>query len=139
MRFVFIPGSTFLMGDTFNEGVEDEKPVHEVSVSDFYMAAFPVTQAQWNCLMDENPSNFAGDDHPVEQVTLIDVQAFIDKLNAASEGGMHFDLPSEAQWEYAARSGGKDELVAGRTGSGSGRLVRRQQQRRHGSGGYQGA
>ena len=113
MRFVFIPGSTFLMGDTFNEGVEDEKPVHEVSVSDFYMAACPVTQAQWNCLMDENPSNFVGDDHPVEQVTLIDVQAFIDKLNAASEGGMHFDLASEAQWEYAARSGGKDELVAG--------------------------
>jgi formylglycine-generating enzyme required for sulfatase activity len=77
------------------------------------MATCPVTQAQWNCLMDENPSNFASDDHPVEQVTLIDVKTYIDKLNAASENGLHFNLPSEAQWEYAARSGGKSQLYAG--------------------------
>ncbi|WP_319408999.1 SUMF1/EgtB/PvdO family nonheme iron enzyme [uncultured Desulfosarcina sp.] len=113
MTFVFVPGSTFSMGDTFNEGVEDEKPVHEVSLSDFYMATCPVTQAQWKRLMAENPSNFSGDDHPVEQVTLVDVINFIDKLNAASGTGLHFDLPSEAQWEYAARSGGKNELYAG--------------------------
>jgi formylglycine-generating enzyme required for sulfatase activity len=113
MTFVFVSGSTFSMGDTFNEGVEDEKPVHAVTLSDYYMAACPVTQAQWKTLMADNPSSFAADDHPVEQVTLIDVQAFIDKLNAASDSGLHFDLPSEAQWEYAARSGGKDELYAG--------------------------
>jgi formylglycine-generating enzyme required for sulfatase activity len=113
MRLVFIPGNTFSMGDTFDEGVEDEKPVHAVTLSDYYMTDCPVTQAQWKALMADNPSSFAGDDHPVEQVTLIDVQAFLDKLNAASESGLHFDLPSEAQWEYAARSGGKDELYAG--------------------------
>ncbi len=113
MNFVWIPGSTFSMGDTFDEGVDDEKPVHEVTLSDFYMATCPVTQAQWKCLMAENPSSFVGDDHPVEQVTLSDVQAFIDKLNAASKSGLHFNLPSEAQWEYAARSGGKHEWYAG--------------------------
>ena len=113
MNFVWVPGNTFSMGDTFDEGVEDEKPVHEVKLSDFYMATCPVTQAQWKCLMTENPSSFIGDDHPVEQVTLIDVQTFIDKLNAASKNGLHFNLPSEAQWEYAARSAGKHELYAG--------------------------
>jgi hypothetical protein len=113
MNFVFIPGGSFSMGDTFDEGMEDEKPVHTVTLSPFYMAACPVTQAQWKILMADNPSNFDGDDHPVEQVTLAAVQAFIDKLNAASPEGLHFDLPSEAQWEYAARSGGKDEMVAG--------------------------
>ena len=113
MEFIWIPGSTFSMGDTFDEGVEDEKPVHEAKLSDFYMATCPVTQAQWKCLMPENPSSFVGEDHPVEQVTLIDVQTFIDKLNTASKSGLHFNLPSEAQWEYAARSGGKNELYAG--------------------------
>jgi formylglycine-generating enzyme required for sulfatase activity len=113
MKFIWIPGSTFSMGDTFDEGVEDEKPVHEAKLSDFYMSTCPVTQAQWKCLMPENPSSFVGEDHPVEQVTLIDVQTFIDKLNAASKSGLHFNLPSEAQWEYAARSGGKNELYAG--------------------------
>ncbi len=113
MKLVWVPGGRFSMGDTFDQGVEDEKPVHEVSLSDFYMAACPVTQAQWKCLMPDNPSSFIGDDHPVEQVSLIDVQAFIDKLNAASTSGLRFDLPSEAQWEYAARSGGKNELYAG--------------------------
>ncbi len=113
MNFVWVPGNTFSMGDTFDDGVEDEKPVHEVTLSDFYMATCPVTQAQWKCLMPENPSSFVGDDHPVEQVTLSDVQAFIDKLNAASKSGLHFNLPSEAQWEYAARSGGMNEWYAG--------------------------
>ena len=113
INFVRVPGGAFSMGDTFDDGVEDEKPVHEVTLSDFYMAACPVTQAQWKCLMAENPSSFVADDHPVEQVTLNDVQAFIDKLNAASKSGLHFSLPSEAQWEYAARSGGKRELYAG--------------------------
>ncbi len=113
MTFVFVPGGTFFMGDTFNEGVEDEKPVHEVTLAPFFMAICPVTQAQWKMLMPENPSAFAGDDHPVEQVTLADVMAFIDKLNLTSPSGLRFDLPTEAQWEYAARSAGKDEIYAG--------------------------
>lgn len=113
MRFVFVPGGEFSMGDTLDEGGEDEKPVHTVVISDFYMAATPVTQAQWKQVMPENPSRFSGDAHPVEQVTLADVTAFIEKLNAAAPSGIRFDLPSEAQWEYAARSGGKEELYAG--------------------------
>lgn len=113
MTFVFVPGGTFSMGDTFEAGMEDEKPVHEVRLSDYYLATCPVTQAQWKCLMRENPSNFVGDDHPVEQVTLPDVQAFVEKLNAASASTSQFSLPTETQWEYAARSGGKDQLYAG--------------------------
>jgi formylglycine-generating enzyme required for sulfatase activity len=113
MAFVYVPGGTFSMGDTLGDGVEDETPVHEVTLSSFYMAIHPVTQAQWNSLMSENPSNFVGDQHPVEQVALDDVMTFIDKLNGASPKEVHFDLPSEAQWEYAARSGGLEELYAG--------------------------
>ena len=113
MNFVFVPGGTFAMGDTFGDGVEDEKPVHEVTLSAFYMATCPVTQAQWGSLMAENPSNFVGPDHPVERVTLADVMTFIDKLNGVSAGALRFDLPSEAQWEYAARSAGKNQLYAG--------------------------
>lgn len=113
MRFVWVPAGSFSMGDTFGQGVEDETPVHEVSLSPFYMAVFPVTQQQWCRLMPNNPSAFVADDHPVEQVTLADVTTFLERLNAAVEGGQRFDLPSEAQWEYAARSGGRDELYAG--------------------------
>ena len=101
------------MGDSFDEGADDEKPVHEVTLAPFAIATTPVTQAQWQSLMDENPSNFTGDDHPVEQVSLADVRMFIDRLNAQSPTGFRFDLPSEAQWEYAARSGGKNERYAG--------------------------
>jgi formylglycine-generating enzyme required for sulfatase activity len=113
MTFVWVPGGTFSMGDTFDEGADDEKPVHEVTLSAFAIAATPVTQAQWRCLMDDNPSSFTGDDHPVEQVSLADVMAFIDRLNAQAPAGFRFDLPSEAQWEYAARSGGENERYAG--------------------------
>jgi formylglycine-generating enzyme required for sulfatase activity len=113
MAFVFVPGGTFSMGDTFDDGAEDEKPVHEVRLTEFYMAACPVTQAQWASLMDENPSGLVAADHPVEQVTLTDVRGFIDKLNAATPEAVHFDLPTEAQWEYAARSGGKNERYGG--------------------------
>ncbi|MGA6924667.1 MAG: SUMF1/EgtB/PvdO family nonheme iron enzyme, partial [Desulfosarcina sp.] len=113
IAFVFVPGGTYSMGDTFDQGVEDEKPVHEVRVSAFYLAIHPVTQAQWKRLMPENPARWVDDDRPVEQVTLSDVTAFLDRLNAAAPEGLHFDLPSEAQWEYAARSGGKEDLYAG--------------------------
>ena len=113
MTFVFIPGGDFSMGDTFGDGTQDEQPVHEVSLSSFYMAIYPVTQSQWKMLMDENPSASAGDRQPVEQVSFNDAMIFIDRLNAASPKGIKFDLPSEAQWEYAARSGGLDELHAG--------------------------
>ncbi|MDL2329038.1 formylglycine-generating enzyme family protein [Desulfosarcina sp. OttesenSCG-928-A07] len=113
MAFVFVPGGEFSMGDIFDEGAQDEKPVHRVTLNDFYMAACPVTQAQWMRLMPENPSRFTGDAHPVEQVSMKDVTAFIEKLNLTAPAGIRFDLPSEAQWEYAARSGGREERYAG--------------------------
>ena len=113
MTFVFIHGGTFSMGDTVGDGIQDEQPVHEVSLSPFYMAIYPVTQLQWKMLMDENPSASVGDQQPVEQVSFNNAMIFIDRLNAATPKEMKFDLPSEAQWEYAARSGGLDELYAG--------------------------
>ncbi|WP_319525838.1 SUMF1/EgtB/PvdO family nonheme iron enzyme [uncultured Desulfosarcina sp.] len=113
MTFVWVPEGTFSMGDSFDEGADDEKPVHEVTLSPFAIATTPVTQAQWQRLMDENPSSCIGENHPVEQVSLANVMAFIDRLNVQSPTGYHFDLPSEAQWEYAARSGGKNERYAG--------------------------
>ena len=116
IRFVYVPEGAFKMGDTFDDGVEDEKPVHNVRLSGFHMAVTPVTQAQWLRLMAENPSAFTGDDHPVEQVTLTAVMAFIEHLNQRAPEGMCFNLPTEAQWEYAARGGGEIMRYAGGDG-----------------------
>ncbi|MEW6670158.1 MAG: SUMF1/EgtB/PvdO family nonheme iron enzyme [Thermodesulfobacteriota bacterium] len=113
LEMIRINGGTFAMGDIFSAGIENEQPVHQVCLTDFYIAKCPVTQEQWNRLMPENPSRFQGDRLPVEQVSWDDVQAFIAKLNEAHRDRYEFSLPSEAQWEYAARSGGKEELYAG--------------------------
>jgi formylglycine-generating enzyme required for sulfatase activity len=113
MDFLQIPGGLFMMGDTFGDGMEDETPVHEVRIDGFWMGMYQVTQAQWRRLMPENPSKFKGETHPVEQVSWHSVQTFIEKMMEANEGKFRFDLPTEAQWEYAARSGGKAELYAG--------------------------
>ena len=112
MEFLYVPAGGFLMGDTFGEGIESEQPVHGVRLAGFYMAKTCVTQFQWDRLMAENPSRFTGKQLPVENVTLFQVQDFIDRLCAAS-AGRQFALPTEAQWEYAARSGGKEERYAG--------------------------
>ena len=112
IEFVRIPGGEFLMGDTFGEGIENEQPVHGVRVSGFYMAKTCVTQFQWGRLMAENPSRFSGENHPAENMTLAQVHEFVERLCEAS-GGRRFALPTEAQWEFAARSGGKEELYAG--------------------------
>jgi formylglycine-generating enzyme required for sulfatase activity len=96
-----------------NDCGSDAKPVHEVCVSDFSIGKFEVTQGQYASVMGSNPSQFAscGSDCPVEKVSWNDAQAFINKLNAKS--GRQYRLPTEAEWEYAARSGGKDEKWAG--------------------------
>jgi formylglycine-generating enzyme required for sulfatase activity len=101
------------MGDTFGDGEEDELPTHQVTVSDFYIGIYPVTQGEWQTVMGSNPSHFTdgGASLPVEQVSWDDVQIFISNLNQRS--GKNYRLPTEAEWEYAARSGGKSEKYSG--------------------------
>lgn len=114
MEFVMIAGGKFMMGDTFGEGLENETPVHEVELSDFYMAKYPVTQGQYMRLVGENPSKFQkGENYPVEQVSWKKVAFFIRKLKAVNDNAFEFRLPTEAEWEYSARSGGRDEIYAG--------------------------
>ncbi len=108
---VLIRGGCFDMGDIFDTGAVDEKPVHTVCVGDFYLGKTEVTQRQWEDIVGDNPSKFNSDDCPVERVSWHDVQDFIKKLNEKT--GMHYRLPTEAEWEYAARSGGGKEQWAG--------------------------
>ena len=87
-------------------GADDERPVHTVRISKpFYLGIHEVTQGQWETVMGNNPSQFKGDaNRPVETVSWEEVQKFIDKLNTR-EGGTKYRLPTEAEWEYAARAG----------------------------------
>lgn len=106
MEFVWVAGGCFHMGDTFGIGDSDEKPMHQVCVDGFWLGKHEVTQGEWVKIMDYNPSHFKrGDDYPVETVSWDGAQAYIGKLNSRS--GKQFRLPTEAEWEYAARSGGK--------------------------------
>jgi formylglycine-generating enzyme required for sulfatase activity len=109
ISFTMIPvmGGTFSMGATAEQSNpdDDEKLVHQVNLSNYYIGETEVTQALWTAVMGENPSNFKGDNRPVEQVSWNDCQTFISKLNALT--GKNFRLPTEAEWEYAARGGSK--------------------------------
>jgi formylglycine-generating enzyme required for sulfatase activity len=108
MRFVEVPGGSFEIGDQFGEGSDDEKPgwfYGDINIQPFQMGETEVTQAQWRAIMGSNPSKFKGDQRPVEQVSWNDIQEFIKKLNARS--GKGFRLPTEAEWEYACREGGR--------------------------------
>ena len=104
---VYVEGGTFLMGatDEMSNPNEDEKPVRQVTLSSYYIGQTEVTQALWTAVMGSNPSLSVGDDLPVEQVTWNDCQKFIQKLNSLTD--KHFRLPTEAEWEYAARGGKK--------------------------------
>ncbi len=107
MEFVLIPAGEFDMGSPSSEvGRQDnEGPVHQVTISEpFYMSRCEVTQKQWREVMGSDPSYNKGDDLPVEKVSWNDVQEFITKLNER-EGSVKYRLPSEAEWEYAARAG----------------------------------
>jgi formylglycine-generating enzyme required for sulfatase activity len=114
IEMVFVPGGVYQMGDLFGDGWENELPLREVRVADFRIGRYPVTQGQWRRVMPENPSRFQkGDDYPVEQVSWSDAAEFIRRLNAMTPGAHKWGLPTEAQWEYAARSGGRKQLYAG--------------------------
>jgi formylglycine-generating enzyme required for sulfatase activity len=113
IELVRVPGGKFMMGDTFGGGLENETPVHEVELSPFYIARYPVTQTQWLRLMPVNPSTFKGDNHPVEQVSWFDVLDFLKQYADLTPDSPPFRLPTEAEWEYAARSGGREEIYAG--------------------------
>ena len=103
---VKVEAGTFMMGATseMQNPFDDEKPVHQVTLTnDYYMGKYEVTQALWQAVMGRNPSKFKGVNLPVEQVSWKDCQKFISKLNSMT--GRKFRLPTEAEWEYAARGG----------------------------------
>lgn len=111
IEFVNIPAGSFTMGS--EDGDSDEKPVHKVVVSQvFQMGKYEVTQAQWKTVMGYNPSSFNDCPQcPVENVSWDEIQEFISKLNATNDG-YKYRLPTEAEWEYAARAGiSQDQMV----------------------------
>ena len=113
LDLVAIQGGTFWMGSPEGVGEKNEHPRHQVTLAPFLMGKYPVTQAQWQAVMGNNPSKFKGADRPVEQVSWNDCQEFVKTLNAnpsyspLNQGGQRgvFRLPTEAEWEYACRAG----------------------------------
>ena len=104
-QMVHVQGGSFTMGCTSEQKYcdDDEKPTHRVQVNDFEISKYEVTQELWEAVMGTNPSHFSGCAQcPVGRVSWNDIQAFLQKLNA---GGGGYRLPSEAEWEYAARGG----------------------------------
>jgi formylglycine-generating enzyme required for sulfatase activity len=109
-EMVIIPAGNFMMGG--DGGKSDEKPVHRVDVPAFAIGKTEVTQGQWLAIMGSNPSHFKGcDDCPVEQVNWHDAQDYLNRLS--SRTGQRYRLPSEAEWEYACRAGGRHEYCGG--------------------------
>ena len=105
-NMVYVSGGTFTMGSTSEQGsdaYDNEKPPHSVTLSSYYICKYEVTQALWRAVMGSNPSNFKGDNLPVENVSWDDCQTFINRLNSYT--GRNFRLPTEAEWEFAARGG----------------------------------
>jgi formylglycine-generating enzyme required for sulfatase activity len=103
---VFVEGGTFMMGS--EDGYDSEKPAHRVTLDSFEIGKYPVTQAQWQAVMGSNPSHFKSNpQHPVEMVSWNEVQEFIKKLDSMTDE--HYRLPTEAEWEYAARGGKKSK------------------------------
>ncbi len=105
-KMVKIEGGTFMMGApiTDSEAYSNELPQHCVTLSEYYIAETEVTQALWQAVMGSNPSHFKFPDRPVEEISWNDCKTFIEKLNQLTD--KQFRLPTEAEWEYAARGGG---------------------------------
>ena len=109
-KMITVKGGTFTMGATPEQDDaddEEETPAHSVTISDYYIGETQVTQALWKAVMGNNPSFIKGDNLPVDQVTWEDCQVFIKQLN--NKIGKNFRLPTEAEWEYAARGGQKSK------------------------------
>jgi formylglycine-generating enzyme required for sulfatase activity len=115
MQFVKIAPGEFMMGCSVGDidCNADERPIHRVQITkEFEIGKYEVTQAQWEAVMGSNPSTMKGQDRPVESISKQEVQDFLNKLNARNDG-YRYRLPTEAEWEYAARAGSK-ESYAGR-------------------------
>jgi formylglycine-generating enzyme required for sulfatase activity len=115
MEFAMVPSGEFQMGCSEgakpNECSKDEKPRHRVQITKaFEIGKTEVTQKQWQAVMGSNPSASKGDDVPVEQVTFQQVHEFLNKLNARNDGFL-YRLPTEAEWEYAARAATTDQYA----------------------------
>jgi formylglycine-generating enzyme required for sulfatase activity len=106
IEFVLIQASTFQMGSNYRDTFNDKKPAHQMRISrPFYLGKYEVTQDQWQAIMGDNPSQFKGyPTLPVDSVSWEDVQEFIRRINARKDGAQ-YRLPTEAEWEYAARAG----------------------------------
>ncbi|MBA4368032.1 MAG: hypothetical protein C0403_10405 [Desulfobacterium sp.] len=116
MEFVWIQNGCFNMGSLPDElgREDDEGPVHKVCVDGFWIGKYEVTQGQWKTVMGKNPSFFNRKErYPADSVSINDVQLFIQTLSSKSKGRFSFRLPSEAEWEYACKSGGQAERFAG--------------------------
>jgi formylglycine-generating enzyme required for sulfatase activity len=125
IEMVLIPAGEFLMGSPVSDkdARPNEKPQHRVRITKpFYLGKYLVTQEQWKAVMGKNPSQFKGPKNPVERVSWDDCQQFLDKLNAksADRGGRKFQLPTEAQWEYACRAVSTTRYCFGNEESGLG-------------------
>ena len=102
-EMILVEDGSFEMGGSDPEARDNEKPIHKVEVPAFYIGKYLVTQKVWKEMMGNNPSRFKGDNRPVETVSWEEAQEFIQKLN--QETGKSYRLPSEAEWEFAARGG----------------------------------
>ena len=105
MKMIFVEGGTFQMGATGQDAMQDESPIHSVTLDSFYIAECEVTQSQWRKIMYSNPSKHKGDLSPVEMVSWHEASEFCRKLSAITR--KQYRLPTEAEWEYAARGGKK--------------------------------
>jgi formylglycine-generating enzyme required for sulfatase activity len=115
LEMAAIPGGTFMMGSPENEPErwDNESPQHQVSIPSFFMGKYPVTQAQYQAIMGDNPSLFRGSNRPVEKVSWNKAVTFCQKLSQKT--GKNYKLPSEAQWEYACRAGTTTPFYFGET------------------------